>query len=71
MTKRDDMAAAWAKETQMFQRIAGTPETPTGKLIAEYLTFSAPRRQRELDSIRSHNIVAKAARRAGNNWRKK
>lgn len=32
MSKKDELKADWVRETQMFQRIAGTPETPAAEL---------------------------------------
>jgi hypothetical protein len=67
MKKRTDDCDRWVEDTQMFQRIAGTPVTPTEILVEDWNEMRRPgQRQRAAASIRSRlQVVARMAQSAG------
>jgi hypothetical protein len=60
-TKADIQRDKWIAETQMFQRIARTPESTYADLAAEWATFGTKRKRAESDSAETHVIIAKQA----------
>lgn len=40
MSKKDDDRKRWIEDTQMYQRIAGTPETSAEELSAEWASMN-------------------------------
>lgn len=61
-SKAQEAKDRWIAETQMFQRIAGTPESTYEELSKDWDEFkTSKRKQREIDSIQTHLAIMKAA----------
>lgn len=67
MSRKDELRKLFIEDTQMFQRIAGTPESSAEELGVEFDKWNRPRREREVESARTHVVIAQEARKTRRN----
>ncbi len=55
----------WIEDTQMFQRIAGTPESSVEDLTADWVKMTPRAKRFNMENIQTHLAIQRAAIEAG------
>lgn len=67
-SKREELKKMWVENTQMFQRIVGTPVTSSETLEEEWENMKSNKiRERSADSASIQLLILKMASEAGHN----